>query len=284
VLILYYSFIILFQFILPPLTSGIVGVRNPFLSSPIWYWTFISNIKIFLDNNWSDEVLTLSWSLAIGVQFFFLWPFVVKTLKPELLRKICWAIFFGSLMLRFVFFVLEFSEAQVCTFSLCRLDSISLGCLLAIDLFENKNTSKLLNSKQSIILASIGIFYVLDFLVYEFDLDNWIDILTSSLFYTVNSVAYLLIAIKALSTKDNVIRITLRNNFLSYLGFISYPLFFCIGFIPETIYQIGFPYIFIDDNLAADVLYYLSSIVLTIFMASLIYFVISRPLKLLEVD
>ena len=282
VLILYYSFVILFQFILPPLTSGIVGVPKPFLSSPIWYWAFISNIKIFLDNNWSDEVLTLSWSLAIGVQFFLIWPFAVKTLKPELLRKLCWAFFSSSLILRFIFFICGFSEAQACTFTLSRLDSISLGCLLALELFENQNTFKALRSYQSIVLACISVFYLLDFLVYEFDLDKWIDIFTSSFFYTANSIVYLLITIEALSAKDNFIRVTLRNKFLNYLGIISYPLFFCIGFIPETIYQIGFPYIFLDDNWAADALYYLTSMVLTISMASLIYFVISKASEIIR--
>jgi peptidoglycan/LPS O-acetylase OafA/YrhL len=71
---------------------------------------------------------------------------------------------------------------------------------------------------------------------------------------------------------------------MNYLGMISYPLFFCIAFIPESIIQFGFPYMFLDEGLTAEFIYCLSSIVLSLALASLIYFTISKPLQVLEAN
>jgi peptidoglycan/LPS O-acetylase OafA/YrhL len=69
------------------------------------------------------------WSLAVEEHFYLLWPLTVFILSRRNLAILCIGLIAGSLLIRLMFL----SHAiDVFTFTLCRMDALALGGLLAI--------------------------------------------------------------------------------------------------------------------------------------------------------
>jgi peptidoglycan/LPS O-acetylase OafA/YrhL len=91
-----------------------------------------------------DELGPL-WSLAVEEQFYFVWPFVVWSLSGRSLRRTCMALVALGPVLRFVvprIFITSDPTWVAYTTTLCRLDTLAMGALLAV-LMEGERKSQL---------------------------------------------------------------------------------------------------------------------------------------------
>jgi len=120
---LYYSVLIAVLLILPAL----FGVRLSGNVAPAWLWTYTANVPLSFGGD--GGAIAHFWTLAIEEQFYLVWPAVVFFASRRALFKICVGGILGALIARIV---AEAVGASSSTFTLCRVDSLTTGGLLAL--------------------------------------------------------------------------------------------------------------------------------------------------------
>ncbi len=100
-----------------------------------WLWAYSYNIltavkgHFFFASDWM--VLGHFWSLAVEEQFYLFWPFIVLALRRESLLKLCIGIVALTPILRLVFYAAGANLYWVTMFTICQMDSLALGAMLA---------------------------------------------------------------------------------------------------------------------------------------------------------
>ncbi|WZO97582.1 acyltransferase [Isosphaeraceae bacterium EP7] len=119
---LYYG-VLIAAFVLTPALFGIgpVGVN------PIWLWTYTANLPA----TFGVEGGTFGhfWTLAIEEQFYLVWPAVIFAFGRRRLMGVCLGCIAGAAAIRVVMEIYGFSSF---TFTLARMDSLTLGAWLAL--------------------------------------------------------------------------------------------------------------------------------------------------------
>lgn len=93
----------------------------------VWLWTYTTNLPVSFGKAWGP--FGHFWSLAIEEQFYLVWPFVVYAFRRETLLRICVGCVLGAIVARMVVESFGFSSF---TFTLCRMDSLTIGAFLAL--------------------------------------------------------------------------------------------------------------------------------------------------------
>jgi peptidoglycan/LPS O-acetylase OafA/YrhL len=101
--------------------------------SPLWYLLQLGNIPEALLGRDPPYWLAPVWSLAIEEQFYLTFPWLVWRVEPRRLARWLTAIAVLALVVRIMTTALvpELDRLQY-LFTLCRLDTIAIGCLLAV--------------------------------------------------------------------------------------------------------------------------------------------------------
>ncbi|HLL21510.1 MAG TPA: acyltransferase [Kofleriaceae bacterium] len=101
--------------------------------SPLWYLLHLGNMpEAMLDHDvpyWLAPV----WSLAIEEQFYLTFPLLVAVVSPRRLGPVLVALIIAAPLIRVgTMLVAPDRERIQYLFTLCRLDTIAVGCLLAV--------------------------------------------------------------------------------------------------------------------------------------------------------
>ena len=96
--------------------------------SKLEYLLFAQNFFHFLDGG---TLLAPLWSLAVEEQFYLVWPWIALRTKRETVLKICCAVLVISPVIRCVFRMAGTGPDFIYVNTLCRLDGIAIGGLLA---------------------------------------------------------------------------------------------------------------------------------------------------------
>ncbi len=102
-----------------------------------WYLFFASNFLVALRGKFSNDILDVSWSLAIEEQFYLIWPWIIATLSRNALKKILLGVIAGTLFLRGLLWFSGATTLQIYVLTFTRMDSIAFGALLALDWQED---------------------------------------------------------------------------------------------------------------------------------------------------
>lgn len=138
---LYYFVLVLSFLIIPWAVPHLMGPDyNYYLKHQSWFWLYAQNWLFSLTGFPHNHTMVHFWSLAVEEQFYLFWPLLVKIFPPEKLLKVCIGIALFSIYFRMdLGFKLGFIEPYRYMATLSRMDSISIGAIIAILIRYNKN-------------------------------------------------------------------------------------------------------------------------------------------------
>jgi len=101
--------------------------------SPIWYLVHLGNVPESMLAHDVPYWLAPVWSLAIEEQFYLTFPLLVAVVEPRRLGRVLVGMMIAAPLLRVgTMLVAPERERIQYLFTLCRLDTIAVGCLLAV--------------------------------------------------------------------------------------------------------------------------------------------------------
>jgi peptidoglycan/LPS O-acetylase OafA/YrhL len=110
------------------------------LRPTVWYWTYLQNIRGLLGGSGFEQrafewIAPIHfWSLAVEEHFYLFWPAVVLMVSTRQLPKVLWGIVAGSILCRGLFIATGHMSATF-DFTLCRMDALAFGALIAVYAF-----------------------------------------------------------------------------------------------------------------------------------------------------
>jgi peptidoglycan/LPS O-acetylase OafA/YrhL len=96
-----------------------------------WCAAFLENYRIAVERVW-PPVVGHFWSLAVEEQFYLVWPAILLFAPRRILVPLTLGAIFAAPACRFALFALTKIEATATTPTLCALDGLGLGALLAL--------------------------------------------------------------------------------------------------------------------------------------------------------
>jgi len=119
---LYYGVLVVALIVLPHLFG-----RRELGINPVWLWTYTANLPMSAGAD--AEPFGHFWTLAIEEQFYLVWPVVVFAFGRTALMRICLGCIAGAVVSRVL---AESVGVSSSSFTLCRMDSLTLGAWLAL--------------------------------------------------------------------------------------------------------------------------------------------------------
>ena len=141
ILPLYYCFVLFFLVAFPLLVS--VPEWKEWLGHAPWLLLHLANIRMALQDSFLTWWAGPLWSLAIEEQFYLFWPFLVVMLRPRALMGVCVGLMVLSAATRVGLLVAKVEPTFIYTFTLCRLDGLAAGAMVALLVREVQNGARL---------------------------------------------------------------------------------------------------------------------------------------------
>lgn len=219
------SFVILpsLFFILPQLGQKLEGLDLSRQDWP-WYVFFASNFLSALQNQFSHDILGVSWSLAIEEHFYLVWPWIVLRFGTTGLRRILWVLVGAALVLRCYFWLEGWSPLQIYVVTFTRMDTIAIGALFALELSGRTAPPQVSEKRRLLALfgaatcAMTGFFFA-----------GWFDVATTQLntfMYTLIAFYFLLLMKIAVYGQTHTwVRTLLANPWIRQIGKYSYAMY-----------------------------------------------------------
>jgi len=97
-----------------------------------WIWLYATNILICLRGGYLVASVNHFWSLAVEEHFYLVWPALVRYFGKRRMIMVCGAAFVVAIACRSVIVWQDWSPYAAHVFTLCRVDALAAGALLAI--------------------------------------------------------------------------------------------------------------------------------------------------------
>ena len=105
-------------------------------SNQLWLWTYTTNLFIVSEQSYffTADGLKLAhlWSLAVEEHFYLAWPLAVLYLPVRRLMGISLSIILGALLIRCVIYLNGSAGLTNYVLTICRMDSLMFGSVLAL--------------------------------------------------------------------------------------------------------------------------------------------------------
>lgn len=218
---LYYLSLIVFLFILPPLTHTHIE-WDYFTDNQVYLWTYLQNWLFIFDPSPGADILNHYWSLAVEEQFYIFWPLVIL-----LLRKAKYLLIFISCILllvigfRFGLWVLKIENLSYYNlYTFTRIDGICIGCIIA--LLKQLDSGFIRNNTTVIVLSFAALNFLFYFVnrFYSFSFPY-----LALIGYSTFAMMLGLLVYEAVNRDTKILNIILGWQILRFFGSISYALY-----------------------------------------------------------
>jgi len=198
------------------LTDGIIG--NHFKENILWYVLYAANFLIYTQDKWFGALAHL-WSLSVEEQYYIFFPLVIVFLfRNKILMLLISLIIVGT-----IYPFLIDGKSNILTIS-C-VNSFSVGGLLAY--IEINKNSFLAPFYKYILYLSILMGVIIICNNYYFTIPFFSERLAISI------IAVYLITLCLLKENSFVVKKILNNNFLNFVGIISYGVYLYHNIVPK---------------------------------------------------
>ena len=154
VLPLYYGVVIALVVVFPLFRPGGTSALDTLRHNQWWYWLHATNF-IWRRPGAMPYNTGHFWSLAVEEQFYLIWPWLVFTLSPKTLLRICLACVVGALVCR-IAVIASGSGDWVASYVWTRMDTLAAGGAVAILLRYPPSPAGLAPYRRAIAAVGIG--------------------------------------------------------------------------------------------------------------------------------
>jgi len=189
--------------------------------SPIWYLLHLGNLPESLLGRDPPYWLAPVWSLAIEEQFYLTFPLVVRWSEPERLGRRLIMVALVALGVRIVTTAMIPDRERIqYLFTLCRLDTIALGCWLAVFVRSEKYQAWRATLPRVLPLVLAGSAAVA--LATRLDRTTWFG---RTFGYTVVAIGFAALVLWVLEYRDRAATAFLGAAPLRYMGKLCFGLY-----------------------------------------------------------
>lgn len=189
--------------------------------SPFWYLAYLGNIPEGLLGHDPPYFLAPVWSLAIEEQFYLTFPLIVRVLSRRGLTIALVAMIIIAPIIRFITMEMWPDHERVqYLFTLCRIDTIAIGCLLAV-VIRTVNVDKWREPAKFVavgLLPSIIVLAIASRLDRRSEFDRVFG-------YTIVAIGCAAIVSLVILSRDQRSTFPLRMKWLTYLGKLCFGLY-----------------------------------------------------------
>ncbi|HVT90991.1 MAG TPA: acyltransferase [Tepidisphaeraceae bacterium] len=204
---------------------------------PHWpfYWLYFANFPIVFTSDFMNDLIAITWSLAIEEQFYMVWPFIVVACTTRTLKKVCLGVLSFSFLSRVAVAIYMHHYGDTANnhrmsyeFTFCRLDAISLGSLLATIMYEGGMDAVRALIPRTIWIAPIAAIVLLGSMAHAKKPIIHEDPYGMTVGYTSIAVLFLCIMIWTLtSAPRGIFNLFFTQKWLRFLGKYSYAIYLC---------------------------------------------------------
>lgn len=223
---LYFLLLIFVFFIFPLLIPSLITTSyRDLMDIQMWYWTFCQNIYS-ARNNWPDNIsLVHLWSLGTEIQFYLIWPFVIRFFykRPrQLVGVIIGLIVFAILFRLFADKFMSLSNIYRYVMLPSRIDAFTIGALLYLLIHRYGH-----QLKQTMFWIAIAGTAAILFIYAVLHIPvNYPEVFTSRFGYTLVDITWVAwIGYGLFTTKSNLLNKIFTNKFLTSTGKYSYAMY-----------------------------------------------------------
>lgn len=201
-------------------------------SREIWPWLYgyAYNFLLYFTNNWYSGYVEHLWSLAIEEQFYLIWPIALLACPPRYnLHLVVGFIALGLICKSAMY--LQTPDSQYSKFPVCQFDAFGLGALLALI----RRSEIKIPYPVLLMWLSFALYVFFKWNVLHFHGKSFLGVI-----FPWWSLFSMLLVHQAADGIKGISRHFFDNEFVIYLGKISYGLYLYHLFVPDfTGYVLG---------------------------------------------
>ncbi|WP_243375589.1 acyltransferase [Geotalea sp. SG265] len=230
---LYYIYLLAIVILVPLLVSY---VRFNITSLYV-YFIYLQNM-FYSSGTLQDYLLCHLWSLAVEEHFYLIWPLIVYFIKPKKVIIISIVFIIIAIMLRsYIILYSHIRPSLADRFTLCRIDSIFFGCLLAYGL-RSISFNNYLHKHKYVMLLISGLISLVTSLLLIWNINENIHHVISYTVYGVFFTAILNVVMFVDTT--SLINKIFDNKLAKFFGKYSYSMYIIHMPITAGLYAIYF--------------------------------------------